>query len=129
MNTRRGANVASIAAFILLASLAFPHAARAATTVQLNDPFTDALQLWSAVATSIDTAAHQLAAALGQQQPLTSSSPEKPHAPRSLTPASLAAAAASINVSAADTSAAAKSATPTSHNATLSPFVKSAASN
>ena len=126
----RSTHAPSIAAFILLSALAFPHAARAATTVQLNDPFTDALQLWSEVVASINSFANQLTAALGQQPALAPAS----HHPRAsvavLPPSHPRSQTAAAATPFADSNAATSSSgvqLATSHDATLSPFVKSAA--
>jgi hypothetical protein len=56
--------VAGVLAVAIVCFALTSHFALAATTVQINDPITDAVQLWSAIAISIDTAAHQLAADL-----------------------------------------------------------------
>jgi hypothetical protein len=105
-----------------------------------NDPFVDALQLWTTVFTSIDSLAHQLSSALQLHQASTA----KPHAPKTLQqPAALAAAAALATAfppETATTSASQPETTitsqqqpasnspeeATSYQTTQSPFVKSA---
>jgi hypothetical protein len=76
--------------------LTFSPYAHAAETnaLTINDPFTDAIQLWSAVLTSIESVANQLVAALQPQPPLTATNSPNPHIPKNLAPPSLAAAAA-----------------------------------
>src|ERR1700674_5905129 len=86
----------AIAVAFFVFALTFSPYAHAAETAALtiNDPFTDAIQLWSAVLTSIESLANQLAAAFQPQPPLTANNSPKPHIPKNLTPPSLAAAAA-----------------------------------
>jgi len=84
----------AIAVAFFVFALTFSPYAQAAETAALtiNDPFTDAIQLWSAVLTSIESLAQQLAAVL--QPSLTANNPPKPPVPKNLAPPSLAAAAA-----------------------------------
>jgi hypothetical protein len=121
-----------------------PYAHAADTTAfGINDPFADAIQLWSAVFSSLDTFAHQIASALQLHQTLTFTA--KPHAPKNLQqPATLAASAALATESPPETattsgSASDASSTPQqpqttgppgalSDQTTHSPFVKSAVS-
>src|ERR1700730_16623528 len=80
-------------AFFVFALTFSPYAQAAETAaLTINDPFTDAIQLWSAVLTSIESLAQQLAAVL--QPSLTANNPPKPPVPKNLAPPSLAAAAA-----------------------------------
>jgi len=72
-----------------------PYAHAAETSAfGINDPFTDAIQLWSAVVSSIDALAHQFASAFESQQTRTAYNSPKPHAPKTLTSPVLAASAA-----------------------------------
>jgi hypothetical protein len=106
--------VAIVFAFALSFS-PYAHAETPALTV--NDPFVDAIQLWSAVLNSIDSFAHRLATGLAS--PRTASAP--PYSPSAQR---LAASAAS-----ALTASPAPSSTPTSsynQHATTSLNVKSA---
>jgi hypothetical protein len=117
----------------------YAHAADA-NAFGINDPFTDALQLWSAALSSIELFAHQLASALQLHQTLTFTA--KPHAPKTpQQPAALAASAALATESPAETAttsgrASGTSITPqqpqttgppiaTSDQTTSLPFVKS----
>ena len=118
--------VAGVLAVTIVSFALTSHFAIAATTVQINDPITDAVQLWSAIATSIDTAAHQLAADLAYldfpahlSRAAASTTPHlnpppvvTAHTQRS---ASLAAAAASISTQpqASDPSATSPTPSPT----------------
>ena len=62
----------AIAVAFFVFALTFSPYAHAAETAALtiNDPFTDVIQLWSAVLTSIDSLAHDLVAALHPQSSL-----------------------------------------------------------
>jgi hypothetical protein len=89
---RRGVAIA-VFVFVLTVS-PYAHAAET-TALGINDPFADALQLWSAVLSSIDSLANQIASALQLHQALTFNTTPKPHAPKNLQqPAALAASAA-----------------------------------
>jgi hypothetical protein len=94
MPSSHGRSIA-IAAFVFVLTLS-PYAHAADTSAfGINDPFTDAVQLWSAVLASLDSLPHLLASALASHHPLATTKPIKPHAPKSLQqPAALAAAAA-----------------------------------
>src|SRR6202049_5192620 len=82
-------------AFFVFALTFSPYAHAAETNaLTINDPFTDVIQLWSTVLTSIESFAQQLAAALQSQPSLTANNPPKPRIPKNVTPPSLAAAAA-----------------------------------
>lgn len=71
---------------------------RAATTntVQLNDPITDAIQLWSSVGTAIASLAQHLATAFPHHTS-TPTAVVKPHARKSLTASAVIAEAAATN--------------------------------
>ena len=86
----------SIAATVFVFVLTFSPYAHAAETaaVTINDPFTDAIQLWGEVLTSLNSFAHDLAAGFASPQTLTDTSPQKLHVQNTLTPPPLAAAAA-----------------------------------
>jgi hypothetical protein len=130
----------AVAVFVFV--LTFSPYAHAADTSAfgINDPFADAIQLWSAVFSSIDSLAQRLASALQLHQTLTFTA--KPHAPKNLQqPAALAASAALATQSppeTATTSGSASAASITSQQpqttgpleatfdqTTQSPFVKS----
>ena len=134
---------AAVAVFVFV--LTFSPYAHAADTSAfgINDPFADAIQLWSALFSSIDSLAHQIASALQLHQTLTFSRTANPHAPKNLQqPVALAASAALATQSpseSATTSGSASDAaiTPqqpqttnppeaTSDQTTQSPFVKQA---
>jgi hypothetical protein len=53
----------SIAATVFVFALTVSPVAHADTTPSRNDPFTDAIQFWSTIVTSIDSLAHELATA------------------------------------------------------------------
>jgi hypothetical protein len=75
----------AIAAAVFLFALTFsPYAHAAATAaITVNDPFTDAIQLWSAVLASLDSFANQLAAGLASPQDVLSTvSQHNQHAPK-----------------------------------------------
>jgi hypothetical protein len=125
----------AVAVFVFV--LTFSPYAHAADTSAfgINDPFTDAIQLWSAVFSSIDSLAHQLASALQLHQTLTFTA--KPRAPEMLQqPSALAASAALATQSPPETATTSEGAlsTPTtlpgatSDQTTSLPFVKAAVS-
>jgi hypothetical protein len=135
----------SVAIAVFVFALTFSPYAHAADTSAfgINDPFADAIQLWSAVLSSIDSLANQIASALQLHQTLTFTA--KPHAAKNLQqPVALAASAALATQSPpeiATTSGSASDASitpqqpqttgppePTSDQTTQSPFVKSAVS-
>jgi hypothetical protein len=92
MPPSRGRYVA-VAVFVFV--LTFSPYAHAADTSAfgINDPFADAIQLWSEVFSSIDSLANQIASALQLHQTLTFTA--KPYPPKNLQqPAALAATAA-----------------------------------
>jgi Right handed beta helix region len=94
MPPSRGRYIA-VAVFVL--ALTFSPYAHAAETsaVGINDPFTDAIQLWSAALSSLDSLAHQIASAVQLHQTLTFNATAKPHVPNNpQQPAALAASAA-----------------------------------
>jgi hypothetical protein len=106
-----------------------------ASAFGINDPFTDAIQLWSAALSSIESLAHQVASALQVHQALTFTA--RPHAPETpQPPAALAASAAlateSPPLSATTSEGASGSPTApsgaTSDQTTSLPFVKEAVS-
>jgi hypothetical protein len=84
-----------VAVFVFV--LAFSPYAHAAETSPfgINDPFVDAVQLWSTVFSSLDSLGNQLVSLLQLHQTLTFTRSTKPHAPKILQqPAALAASAA-----------------------------------
>jgi hypothetical protein len=92
MPPSRGRYIAAAVFVLVLTFAPYAHAADT-STYGINDPFADAIQLWSAVLTSVDSLAHELASALQLHQTLTFTA--KPHAPKTLQqPAALAASAA-----------------------------------
>jgi hypothetical protein len=109
----------AIAVFVFVLSFS-PYAHAADTSAfGINDPFTDAIQLWSAVLASIDLLPHLLASAFASHHPLTTSQTIKPHAPKTLQqPAALAAAAALATQSPPETATTSGSAPNTSSNPT-----------
>jgi hypothetical protein len=68
---------------IVLTFAPYAHAANM-SAFGIDRPFTDAIQLWSAALSSIESLAHQLASALQPQQALTFNATAKPHAPKTL---------------------------------------------
>ena len=108
----------AIAVFVFVLTLSpYAHAAETAA-LTVNDPFTDAIQFWSAVLNSADSFAHQIATGLASPQTFTTENPQQPHAPQAPMPSSLAAVAtlatesdseiATPSTGAADTSVAAQ---------------------
>src|ERR1700719_3869017 len=84
----------AVAVFLFVLTLSpYAHAAETAA-LTINDPFTDVVQLWSTVLTSIEAVANQLVAVLQPQLSWTANNSPKPHAPNKLTPPALAASAA-----------------------------------
>jgi hypothetical protein len=80
MNARRAVSVAALT-FLLTLS---PYArAAAASTAQIGDPVSDAVQLWTAIADLFGAAAQQLAAALELKQPLAATGNENGAQPAS----------------------------------------------
>jgi hypothetical protein len=143
MPSSYGRSVAVVVFVFVLTYSTYAHAAET-SAFSINDPFTDAIQLWSAVFSSIDSFARQFAAALQLHQTLTFSRTVKPHAPETLQqPAALAACAALATEASPETAttsgnAAGDATTPqqpqttgtpgaTSDQTTGSPFVKSPA--
>jgi hypothetical protein len=138
MPPSRGRYIA-VAVFVFVLTISsYAHAAETSART-INDPFTDAIRLWSAVIASIESLAHELASALQLHQAL----PSTPHAPSNLQqPAALAAAAALATQSPSEmatTSGSASNGATTpqqpqstgpsaaiSYQTTQSPFVKSA---
>jgi hypothetical protein len=83
----------AVAVFLFVLTLSpYAHAAET-NALTINDPFTDVIQLWSAVLTSIESVANQLVAALQPQPSLTANNPPGPYGPKNLTPPALAASA------------------------------------
>jgi hypothetical protein len=141
MPPSRGRYIA-VAVFILVLTFSpYAHAAET-SAVGINDPFTDAIQLWSAALSSIESLAHQLASALQLHQTLTFNATATPRAPNNpQQPAAFAAAAALATESPPETATTSGHAsngatTPqqpasnspkeaTSYQTTQSPFVKS----
>ena len=134
----RALGTIGIASILFIAPLA--HAETA--SVPIGDPFTDTIQLWSAVLGSIEIFAHELAEALQPQSSLSTNNSPKPHAPRNLQqPATLAASAALATEPPPETATTSGSASGTAiaeqqpqsrsppegtqNQTTISPFVKS----
>jgi hypothetical protein len=130
----------AVAVFVFALTLS-PHAHAAdASAFGINDPFTDAIHLWSAALSSLDSLAHQLASAL--QLHRTPTFTAKPHASKNLQqPAAPTASAALATQSPSQTATTSGSASDasitsqqpqttgppeaTSDQTTQSPFVKS----
>jgi hypothetical protein len=130
MPPSRGRYIA-VAVFVLVLTFSpYAHAAGISAS-GINDPFTDAIQLWSAVFSSLDSFAHQIASAVQLPQALTAT----PNAPNNLQqPAALAAAAALATQPPSESATTLEGASTTpstspeaaSDQTTQSPFVKSA---
>jgi hypothetical protein len=92
MPSSYGRSVA-VATFVFVLTFSpYAHAAENGA-VTFDDPFTDAIQLWSAVLSSIETLSHQFASVLQTQSSVTASNSPKPHVPKNLTPPALTASA------------------------------------
>jgi hypothetical protein len=125
----------AVAVFVFVLTISpYAHAADA-SAFGINDPFTDAIQLWSAALSSIESLAHQLASALQLYRTLTFAA--TPHAPKTpQQPAALAASAAIATQSLLETATTSEGAstTPTTPRGAISdqttslPFVEAAVS-
>jgi hypothetical protein len=144
MPSSYGRSVAIAVSVFILTFSPYAHAADT-SAFGINDPFTDAIQLWSAVLGSVSSLAHELAAALQLPHAVATTGMIKPHAQKTLQqPAALAASAALAIEPTPETATTFGSASNTSSNptgpqttgppeatsdqTTQSPFVKSAVS-
>jgi hypothetical protein len=119
MPPSRGRYIA-VAVFVLVLTFS-PYAHADTSASGINDPITEAVQLWTAMLSSIDSLAHQLASALQLHQTLTAT----PHAPNNpQQPAALAASAALATQPLPETATTSENGA-TSDQTTQSPFVKS----
>jgi len=115
----------ALAAAVFLFALAcspYAHAAQTAA-VPINDPFTDTLELWSDIATTLSSLAHDFASLFDGQQFVATNGPSN-HLATSPALAAAAATSQSAQVSLATSSATTPHAT--SDQTTLSQNVKSA---
>ena len=129
MSSRYARVLTALVVVGILAVSPVAHAAEAGTT-QINDPFTDTIQLWSSVINSIEFAAHELATALiPNSQPPAHNSPSQP--PVSTTLAAAAAGSFEEGATSAETDIATSTSpsspqSATSYQTTQPPSVKSA---
>src|ERR1700730_1187490 len=83
----------AIAVFVFVLTVSpYAHAAET-TTIGINDPVADVVQLWTAVLSSIESLSQQLASVLQPQPSLTFDRSAKQPTPKNLPPAQVASAA------------------------------------
>jgi trimeric autotransporter adhesin len=94
MNTRYAVRAASLAALTIVLTLSPYARAAAASTFQINDPVTDTVQLWSAVANVISSFAQELSTTVEQHFSAAYKAPNASRAPQILKSPVVAAAIA-----------------------------------